>query len=131
MVQLGSILKVSDKTSIVLVQCIKVLKSYKKRIASMGDMILVAVQWVNSKKFIFLKARLQKKYVKGSIHRALIIRSKVNFLRSPGIYINFDENCVVLVTKTVVPVSNRVYGPVLKEMCMRWPSLGCVSLCMI
>jgi ribosomal protein L14 len=44
MVQLGSILKVSDKTSIVLVQCIKVLKSYKKRIASMGDMILVAVQ---------------------------------------------------------------------------------------
>jgi hypothetical protein len=34
---------------------------------------------------------------------------------------------VVLVTKRRVPVSNRVYGPILKEFCMRWPSLGCVT----
>ncbi len=66
-----------------------------------------------------LKARLQKKYFKGSIHRGLIIRSKVNFIRLPGVFIKFGENTVVLVTKNVVPVSNRVYGPVLREMCMR------------
>lgn len=131
MVQLGSILKVSDKTTITLVQCIKILKSYKKKIGVMGDIILVSVQWVNSKKFVFLKPRLQKKYFKGTIHRGLIIRSKVNFLRIPGIYIKFNENCVVLVTRTYVPISNRAYGPILIEMCMRWPSLGCVSLCII
>jgi len=131
MIQLGSIVKVTDKTSIVLGQCIKVLKSYKNKIACMGDIVLITVQWINSKKFMLLKPRLQKKYLKGTIHRALVIRAKVNYCRISGIYLKFDENCVILITKTVVPVSNRVYGPVLREMCMQWPSLGCVSLCII
>ena len=84
-----------------------------------------------SKKFILLKSRLQKRYLKGSIHRALIVRTKTNTLRINGVFIKFGENTVVLVTKNVVPVSNRVYGPILREMCMRWPSLGCVSSCII
>ncbi len=58
-----------------------------------------------SRKFVLLKPRLQKKYFKGSIHRGLIIRSKVNFKRLNGVYIRFGENTVVLVTKNVVPVS--------------------------
>jgi len=66
-----------------------------------------------------LKARLQKKFYKGSIHRGLLIRTKVNYYRIYGVSIKFGENTVVLVTKNVVPVSNRVYGPVLREMCMR------------
>lgn len=88
---------------------------------------MVSVQWISPRKFALLKARLQKKFFKGSLHRGLVIRSKVNFKRSSGIFIKFGENTVVLVTKNVVPVSNRVYGPVLRELCMRWPSLGCVS----
>ncbi len=44
MIQVGSILKVSDKTGVVLVQCIKVLGNARKRIAFLGDVILVAVQ---------------------------------------------------------------------------------------
>lgn len=72
-----------------------------------------------SKKFILLKARLQKKFFKGSIHRGLIIRTKVNYSRLSGVYIRFGENTIILVTKNVVPVSNRIYGPVLREICMR------------
>jgi hypothetical protein len=30
-----------------------------------------------------------------------------------------------------VPLSNKVYGPILREFCMRWPSLGCVSSCIV
>jgi len=78
-----------------------------------------------------LKARLQARFLKGSIHRGLLIRARVNFVRISGVRIKFDKNTVVLVTKAVVPVSNRVYGPVLRELCMRWPSLGCVSNCII
>jgi large subunit ribosomal protein L14 len=44
MIQVGSILKVSDKTGVVLVQCIKVLGNARKRIAFLGDVILVTVQ---------------------------------------------------------------------------------------
>jgi len=131
MVQLGSILRVTDKTCVVLVQCIKVLGISTKKIAFLGDVILVSVQWINSKKFLLLKARMQKRYLKGTIHRGLVIRSRMNFQRISGIYLKFDENAVVLITKNVVPVTNRVYGPVLREMCMRWPSLGCVTACMI
>lgn len=58
-----------------------------------------------SRKFAMLKPRLQKKYFKGSIHRGLVIRTKVNFIRLPGVFIKFGENTVVLVTKNVVPVS--------------------------
>jgi len=127
MVQLGSLLKVTDKTGVVLVQCIKVFGYSKRRIAFLGDVILVSVKWINVKRFKFMKVRWRKRFAMGTMHRALVIRAKVNFCRLPGIYIKFNENAVVLVNKKVVPVSNRVYGPILKELCIKWPSLGCVS----
>ena len=132
MIQLGTILKVTDKTGVVLAQCIKILgASSKKRIALIGDVILISVKWINPRKFLNVKERKKKQFAKGTLHRALIIRSKVNFIRTLGVYLKFDENSIVLVTKNVVPLCNRVYGPVLKEFCMRWPSLGCVSRCIL
>lgn len=72
----------------------------------------------NAKRASFLKVRLQKKFSIGSIHRALLLRSKKNFMRFPGLFIKFFENACVLVNKRIVPISNRIYGPVLKEFCM-------------
>lgn len=117
MLQLKSIATATDKTSIVLVQCIKVLKSVKKRIALIGDLIIICVQTINTTKYLNMKMRLQKRFRVGSIHRALIIRSKTNFMRAPGALIKFNKNEVILVTRQYVPVSNRVYGPVLNEFC--------------
>ena len=119
MVQVGSILKVSDKTGVVLVQCIKVFGFAKRRIACIGDVILVSVKRINPKKFIKIKLFKKKKFFKGTLHRALVIRSKVNYKRLPGVWIKFNENSVVLVNKRTVPISNRVYGPVLRELCTR------------
>jgi ribosomal protein L14 len=64
MIQLGTILKVSDKTGVVLVQCIKVFGSYKKRIAYIGDVILVAVKRINPKKFHMLNYLNVKNFLK-------------------------------------------------------------------
>jgi large subunit ribosomal protein L14 len=129
MIQLGSILKVVDKTGIFTVICLKVLNFSKKRIAKIGDVIVVSVNTINTKRFSFLKLRLQKRYRQGSIHRALIIRTKVNYCRVNGVFLKFNENSCVLVTNRTVPVTNKVYGPILREFCTRWPSLGCVSHC--
>lgn len=115
MIQLGTILKVTDRTGIVLVQCIKVLGPAKTKIAYLGQVILVSVKWINTKKFKALKERKRKKFAKGTIHRALIIRTKVNFRRTEGVFIRFDTNDVVIVNKNIVPVSNRVYGLLLKN----------------
>jgi ribosomal protein L14 len=57
MVQVGSILKVTDKTGVMLAQCIKVLGSAKARIAYLGDMIVVSVLRINPRKFVNVKDR--------------------------------------------------------------------------
>jgi large subunit ribosomal protein L14 len=131
MIQVGTILKVTDKTGVSLVKCIKVLGPYKKKIAYLGDVILVSVKHINPKKFKNMKLFKKKRFLKGTIHRGLVIRTKVNYKRSNGAFISFNENSVVLVNKKSVPISNRVYGPVLIELCRRLPSLGCVCRYMI
>lgn len=131
MIQLKSFLKATDKTAIVKVYCIKVLKSIKNRIAILGDIIIICVNTINIKSFIKLKPRFQKRFNIGTLHRALIVRTRINYTRVCGVQIKFDENSIVIVSKQVVPLSNKVYGPVMREFCMRWPSLGCVSICII
>lgn len=91
MIQVGTILKVCDKTGVMLVQCIKVLGDSKKKIAFLGDVILVSVQRINPKKFHNVKLFKKKRFFVGTLHRALIVRAKVNFTRLPGIFIKFDE----------------------------------------
>lgn len=131
MIQQGSIVKVCDKTGVVLGVCIKVLGHAKKRIACLGEVVVISVRRINPKKFQKVKLFRRKKFIKGTLHRALVIRSKVNYCRVVGLFIRFNENSVVIVNKKLVPISNRVYGPVLRELCMRLPSLGCVTRMMI
>jgi len=131
MIQVGSILNVCDKTGVSLVRCVKVLTTSKKRIAYIGDVVLVSVQHINPKKFVNMKLFKRKRFMKGTLHRGLILRSKINFMRANNIFIKFDENSVVLVNRRLVPISNRVYGPVLIELCRKLPSLGCITRYMI
>jgi len=131
MIQQGTIVKVCDKTGVVLGTCIKVLGHARKRVAILGDVIVIAVRRINPKKFQKVKLFRRKKFLKGTIHRALIVRTKVNYCRVVGLFIRFNENSVVIVNKKVIPISNRVYGPVIRELCMRLPSLGCVTRIMI
>jgi len=119
MLQLKSYLIITDKTAIVKVYCIKVLKGTKNKIAFLGDIIIICVNTINIKKFIKLKSRYQKKFNVGTMHRALIIRSKVNYERLKGFFIKFNENSAVIVSKQVVPLSNKIYGPIFREFCMR------------
>src|SRR5579871_349397 len=131
MIQLRTFLLGTDKTTIVKAYCIKVLKSTKNRIALLGDIVIICVNSVNMKKFVKLKARFQKRFYVGSMHRGLVIRTKVNYLRINGIFLKFNENSMVIVSKQIVPLSNKVYGPVLREFCMRLLSLVCLSTCII
>src|SRR5271170_3932760 len=110
MVQVGSILKVTDKTGVMFVQCIKVLGAAKDRIAYLGDMIIVSVIRINPKKFVNVKDRWKLRFLRGTVHRALLVRTKVNFCRTSTIFLKFTENTVVFVTVFGVPVSNKVFG---------------------
>jgi ribosomal protein L14 len=84
-----------DKTSTIRGVCIKVLRGKQK--ACIGDCFLLSVRSRSALKASFLKLRLQRKFSVGSIHRALLLRSKKNFSRFPGIFVKFFENACALV----------------------------------
>lgn len=99
MLQPGSLVNVSDKTGVVIVQCIKVFGASKKRIAFLGDVILLVIKKATLKSNFKSNVKKKRKFFPGRLVRGLIVRTKVNFSRLPGFFIKFNENTVVLVSK--------------------------------
>lgn len=106
MIQQETNLQVADNSGAKLVQCIKVLGSSKKRYATVGDVIVVAVQ----------DAAPRGKVKKGSVHRAVVVRTKKETKRADGTSIRFDSNAAVLVDKKLDLIGTRVFGPVTREL---------------
>ena len=121
MIQVGSVVKVCDKTGVVLGVCIKVLGHAKKRVAVLGDVIIIAVRRINPKKFQNVKLFRRKKFFKGTLHRALLVRTKINYCRIVGLFIRFNENSVVIVIK-------RSYLYLIGFMVQFYVSFVCVYL---
>lgn len=106
MIQTQTVLNVADNTGAKKVMCIKVLGGSKRRYASIGDIIVVAV-----------KAAAVRGVVKNhAVERAVIVRTKKALRREDGSYIRFDENAVVIVGKDGLPRGTRVFGPVAREL---------------
>ncbi len=99
-------LSVADNSGARRVQCIKVLGGSKRRTASVGDVIVVAV------KDALPRARVKK----GDILRAVIVRTAYPVQRRDGSAIRFDRNAAVLVNKTGEPIGTRIFGPVVREL---------------
>lgn len=106
MIQVQTRLKVADNTGAKEVQCIKVLGSSKARYAAVGDVIVVAVK----------KAMPRGTVKKGTVEKAVIVRTRKEIRRRDGSYIRFDENAVVIVGKDNQPKGSRVFGPVAREL---------------
>jgi large subunit ribosomal protein L14 len=106
MIQVETKLDVADNSGAKKVQCIKVLGGSKRKYASLGDVIIVAV-----------KAAIPRgKVKKGDVARALIVRTKKEVSRADGSFVRFDHNAAVLVNKQGEPVGTRIFGPVTREL---------------
>lgn len=106
MIQPESIVEVSDNTGVKKVLCIKVLGGSRKRYANIGDIIVCSVR----------DAISISKIKKGSIVKAVLIRSCRKIRRTDGSYIKFDSNSVVLINKDNEPIGTRIFGPVAREL---------------
>ena len=106
MIQLKSILEVADNSGAKRVICIKVLGGSRRRYATIGDVIVVAVK----------EAIPHSKIAKGSVHKAVIVRTKKEVKREDGSYIRFDENSAVLIDQAEDPIGTRIFGPVAREL---------------
>lgn len=119
MLQLTSFVKVCDRTGIVFGQCLKVLGPRKRRISALGDVILISVKRINVHRLSFAKPRIQKKFQRGTLHRVLVLRSQVNYQRQSYAFVRFNENAALVVNKRRVPISNRLFGPLIREFSLR------------
>lgn len=106
MIQMKSVLDVADNSGARKVVCIKVLGGSKRRYASVGDVIVVAVK----------EAIPNSKIIKGSKHRAVIVRTAKELQRDDGSSIRFDDNSAVLINAQKEPIGTRIFGPVAREL---------------
>ena len=106
MIQNHTELKVADNTGARRVECIKVLGGSKRRYAGVGDLIVISVKDAISK----------GKVKKGSVHRAVVVRTKKEIFRDDGSKIQFDSNAVVLTDEKGEPIGTRIFGPVTREL---------------
>ena len=99
-------LQVADNTGAKRIECIKVLGGSKRRYASIGDTIVIAVK----------EAIPKGKVKKGSVHKAVVVRVKKGIHRNDGSKVRFDNNAAVLVDDKGEPVGTRIFGPVTREL---------------
>ncbi|RMG79511.1 MAG: 50S ribosomal protein L14 [Bacteroidetes bacterium] len=105
MIQQESRLRVADNSGAKEVLCIRVLGGSKRRYASVGDTIIVTV-----------KDASPGGIKKGTVSRAVVVRTKKEVRRRDGSYIRFDDNAVVLLTANDEPRGTRIFGPVAREL---------------
>jgi large subunit ribosomal protein L14 len=106
MIQAESKLLVADNSGARRVKCIRVLGGSRRRVASVGDIIVVAVS----------EAMPNARVKKGEVRRAVVVRTKKSIGRPDGSFISFDENAAVLVEASKEPVGTRIFGPVAREL---------------
>ena len=106
MIQVQTEMLVADNTGAKRIECIKVLGGSKRRYASIGDTIVVAVK----------EAIPKGKVKKGSVHKAVVVRTRKEIFRDDGSKVQFDNNAVVLTDEKGEPIGTRIFGPVTREL---------------
>jgi len=106
MVQMQSYLNVADNSGAKIVQCIKVLGGTNRKTAGIGDIIVVAV------KDAIPNAPIKK----GSVEKAVIVRTAKAQRRVDGTYIRFEDNACVIIDAKHDPKGKRIFGPVAREL---------------
>ena len=106
MIQSESRLTVADNSGAKTVLCIRVLGGTKRRYASIGDKIVVAVK----------SATPSGAVKKGAVAKAVVVRTKKEVRRADGSYIRFDDNACVILNAAGDMRGTRIFGPVAREL---------------
>ena len=106
MVQQESRLKVCDNSGAREILVIRVLGGSKVKTGNIGDIVVGTVK----------KAIPNSNTPKGSVVKAVIVRTKQGARRKDGSYIKFDDNACVLIKVDKTPIGTRILGPVAREL---------------
>jgi len=106
MIQVQTHLNVADNSGAKRVMCIRVLGGTRRRYARVGDVIVASVK----------DALPTSAVKKGTVLKAVIVRTAKEFGRKDGTYIRFSDNAAVLISDTREPRGTRIFGPVAREL---------------
>lgn len=107
MLQTETVVKITDNSGGKIGKIFKVMGGSKKRYASIGDIVTIAIKVAEPRKAVKKKDVLQ----------AVVVRTTKPFRRKDGSYISFDDNAVVIVEKGKKdPKAGRVFGPIPREL---------------
>lgn len=106
MLQQESRASVADNSGAKEVLVIRVLGGTKKRYATIGDKVVVTVK----------QALSSSNMKKGTVSKAVVVRTKKEIRRKDGSYIRFEDNAVVLLNNNNEPRGTRIFGPVAREL---------------
>ena len=106
MIQVQTELNVADNTGARRVEGITVLGGSKRRYAAIGDQIVISVK----------DAIPNGKVKKGSVQKAVVVRTKYSIHRNDGSSVKFDNNAVVIIDDRGEPIGTRIFGPVTREL---------------
>jgi large subunit ribosomal protein L14 len=106
MIQQQSNMTVADNTGAKKVMCIKVLGGTRRRYASLGDVVVVAVK----------ESAPTAGVKKGTVQKAVVVRTTKEVRRADGSYIRFGDNAVVIINENNEPKGTRIFGPVAREL---------------
>jgi large subunit ribosomal protein L14 len=106
MIQMQTSLDVADNSGARRVEMIMPIGGSTGKIASLGDKIKVTVK----------EAAPDGTVKKGTVHNAVIVRTRKEVRRKDGTYIRFDQNAAVLIKEDGTPIGTRVFGPVAREL---------------
>lgn len=106
MIQVQTRMTVADNSGAREIMCIRVIGGSRKRIGHIGDIIIASVKDANP----------DSNVKKGSVVRAVVVRTAKEKRRGDGTYIKFDDNAAVLLNKQNEPLGTRVFGPVAREL---------------
>lgn len=106
MIQAQTMVNIADNSGAKKAQCIKVLGGTRRKYASLGDIIVVAIK----------SAAPGGKVKKGTVERAVIVRVSKEVRRPDGSYIRFEDNAAVIIDEKHEPKGTRIFGPVAREL---------------
>lgn len=96
----------ADNSGAKEVLVIRVLGGTGKRYASVGDKVVITVK----------QALSSSSMKKGTVSKAVVVRTKKEIRRKDGSYIRFEDNAVVLLNNNDEPRGTRIFGPVAREL---------------
>ncbi len=106
MISFHTYLDAADNSGAKSMQVIKILGGSKRKYASLGDVVVVAIK----------EALPAAKVKKGDVAKAVIVRTRREVGRADGSYIKFDTNSGVLIDAKGEPIGTRIFGPVAREL---------------